>query len=198
MATAHSRKMALRFLLSFLLIGGGLAQAQAGSGISQTLIRPEKWAQPVPSEVLKNWFKLDNNVYRSLQPDRKGFEEARDKGIKTILNLRSKHPDTILIEGLGLNLVEIPMKADSFTEDTVVAALKAVQSSPKPILIHCQHGADRTGVVSALYRIVIQGWTKEEALAELTGGGFGFHSQYENIPTFIRTVDVEKIRARLQ
>jgi protein tyrosine/serine phosphatase len=167
-------------------------------GPFQTAGRPENWAKPVASQVLKNWYQLDEDVYRSLQPDRKGFEEVWNMGIKTIINLRSNHSDASLIEGLGLNLVEIPMKASSFTEDTVIAALRAIRSSPKPVLVHCQHGADRTGVILAMYRIVFQGWAKEEALAELTEGGFGYHSQYKNIPTFVRAADLEKIRAALK
>jgi tyrosine-protein phosphatase SIW14 len=170
----------------------------AGSCGAKTPLRPEKWAQPVPSATLKNWYRLDADVYRSEQPTRKGFEEIREKGIRTILNLRDKHSDETLVEGLGFQLVEIPMKALSFSEDDVVKALKAIESAPKPVLIHCQYGADRTGVIAAMYRVVFQGWTKKEALAELTGGGFGFHRYYLNIPEFIRSADVDKIRKQLK
>nr|WP_246217361.1 tyrosine-protein phosphatase [Paraburkholderia panacisoli] len=39
------------------------------------------------------------------------------------------------------------------------------------LLIHCQHGADRTGFVSALYRVLFQSWTKQQAEDELLYGG---------------------------
>jgi len=61
----------------------------------------------------------------------------------------------------------------------------------------CQQGADRSGVVIAAYRVVIQDWTKDEAIAELKKGGYGFHWYYLNIPAFIRNMDVAKFRARL-
>jgi protein tyrosine phosphatase (PTP) superfamily phosphohydrolase (DUF442 family) len=160
--------------------------------------RPTTWAERIPSTTLKNWYQLDADVYRSEQPNRKGFEEIRAKGIRSIVNLRDKYADAPLIEGLGFNLTEVPMRATHFSEEDIVKALRAIQSAPKPVLVHCQYGADRTGVVIAMYRIVFQGWTKDEALAEMRGGGFGYHALWHpNIPRFIRRVDVAKIRARL-
>lgn len=169
----------------------------AGVGACGRSARPEKWAKPVASAVLENWYQVDEGLYRSRQPDRKGFEEARTKGIRTVINLRSEHSDAKLVEGLGLGLVEIPLSAGSFTEDEILSVLKAIEKSPKPVLVHCQHGSDRTGVVSALYRILYQGWTKEEAVAELKDGGFGFHRFYVNIPAFIKNLDVARVKARL-
>jgi len=159
--------------------------------------RPAAWAERVPSQFLKNWYMLDDGVYRSEQPGRKGFEEIRDRGIKTVINLRSSHADDRKAAGLGLVLIRVPMTAGGFTEADIVAALKAIRDAPKPVLIHCQHGADRAGVVSAMYRIVFQGWAEEDAVAELRGGGFGFHSRYKNIPRFIREVDIGRIKDEL-
>jgi tyrosine-protein phosphatase SIW14 len=164
---------------------------------SPTLPRPASWAERVPSKVLKNWYKLDEDVYRSNQPNRAGFEEIRNHGIKTILNLRHNHSDDSIVEGLGFNLVRVPMTAAGFTEPDVVAALKVLKDCPKPVLIHCQRGADRSGVISAMYRVVFQGWSKEDAIAELRGGGFNFHTRYKNIPRFIRGADIDKIRKEL-
>jgi tyrosine-protein phosphatase SIW14 len=159
--------------------------------------RLSSWAQAVPSKALKNWYRLDDNVYRSEQPNREGFVEIRDHGIRTVLNLRAHHSDEAMASSLNLTLVSVPMTARRFTEDDVIAALKAIQSAPKPVLIHCRYGADRTGVVSAMYRIVFQGWTRKKALEELLGGGFGFHLQYKNIPRFIREIDLDRIKKEL-
>ena len=190
---SRSRGIARAGLISFLVLSASLCQKAP-----RIEPRPGTWAEQVPSQALKNWYKLDDDVYRSEQPNRKGFEEIRDQGIKTVLNLRSSHSDDKKAEGLGLILVRVPMRAGGFSEDDIVSALKAIKSSPKPVLIHCQHGADRAGVVSAMYRIVFQGWSKEDALAELLGGGFGFHTQYKNIPEFIREVDVDMLRKKLE
>jgi protein tyrosine phosphatase (PTP) superfamily phosphohydrolase (DUF442 family) len=177
-------------LVAAALVFGG--QAAGGTGA-----RPETWAQPVASDAIGNWFKIDDGLYRSRQPDRAGFEEARKMGIRTVVSLRSGHSDAKLAEGLGLNLVQVPMHAWHLSAGQVLRALKAIQDGPKPVLIHCQQGADRAGVVAAAYRVVVQGWTKDEAVAELKHGGFGLHWWFPNIPVFLRRLDAAKMRAAL-
>lgn len=174
----------------FAALGGGRSSAQTP--------RPDHWARPVPSDSLKNWYQLDEDVYRSEQPTRRGFVEIRDRGIRTIVNLRNRHSDAKLAEGLGFHLVEVPMAAPFLKTRHLVAALKAIREAPKPVLFHCQQGADRAGAVAAMYRIVFQGWTKEAALEELKKGGFGFHWYYWNIPRLIRRADVDKIGAAVE
>jgi protein tyrosine/serine phosphatase len=66
-----------------------------------------------------------------------------------------------------------------------------------PFLIHCQHGADRTGLMSAMYRILEQGWTRDDALKELTEGGFGYHSMWTNIIKYVKSVDVAALKAKI-
>lgn len=174
----------------FALLGGGRSSAAAN--------RPARWARPVPSDALMNWYQLDDGVYRSEQPTRRGFVEMRDRGIRTIVNLRKRHSDANLAEGLGFHLVDVPMRAPFLRERHIVAALRAIREAPKPVLFHCQQGADRAGAVAAMYRIVFQGWSKEEALEEMRRGGYGFHWYYVNIPRLIRRADVEKIRAAVE
>lgn len=172
--------------------------AFGGGRSSEATTRPERWARPVASEALEKWYQLDEQVYRSEQPTRRGFVEIRDRGIRTIVNLRNRHSDAKLTEGLGLHLVEVPMTAPFLKQRDLVAALKAIREAPKPVLFHCHHGADRVGAVAAMYRIVFQGWTKKEAIEELRQGGYGFHRIYVNIPRLIRRADVDKIRAAVE
>jgi len=173
----------------FAVLGGGRSAA--------TTPRLAHWARPVPSEALENWYQLDADVYRSEQPDRRGFVEIRDRGIRSIVNLRYGRSDARLVEGLGLHLIEVPMRAPFLRRRHLVAALRAIRDAPKPVLFHCHQGADRAGAVAAMYRIVVQGWTKEEAIEEMRHGGFGFHWYYVNIPRLIRRADIDAIRAEM-
>ena len=90
--------------------------------------------------------------------------------------------------------MEIPMNAWSVSEEDIVKALRAIQAAPKPVLVHCQYGADRSGVVLAMYRVVIQNWTKEDALAEMTQGGYRVHWYYFNLSALVKKADVARIR----
>ncbi|HVP90138.1 MAG TPA: sulfur transferase domain-containing protein [Terriglobales bacterium] len=183
------RARAAAFFIAVLALGACGSKARP---------RPANWAQPVASASIKNWYQVDADVYRSEQPTRAAFAEMRAKGIRTVINLRHDLSDESLTSGLGFGLVEIPMRAWRVSEDDVVKALRGIQAAPKPVLVHCQWGADRTGAVIAMYRVVFQGWTKTEALAELEGGGFGFHRYYLNIPALVKGADVARIRARLK
>jgi hypothetical protein len=42
-----------------------------------------------------------------------------------------------------------------------------------------------------------QGWSKDEALREMSEGGYGFHPIWANIPRYLEGVDVERLRARV-
>jgi protein tyrosine/serine phosphatase len=158
--------------------------------------RPAKWAKPVLSPALKNFYQLDEKVYRSAQPNQKGFRELERLGIPNVLNLRDYHSDRGA-EGTDLKLFRVKMEAGEITDDKVIEALTIIKQSGGPILIHCWHGSDRTGLICAMYRIVFQGWTKEDAIDELIQGEYGYHELYKNIPAYIRHVNVDKIKQAL-
>ena len=52
-------------------------------------------------------------------------------------------------------------------------------------------------LIAALYRMIHQGWTREEALRELHEGGFGFHPMWGNIPKYLEGVDLTDLQARV-
>ncbi len=43
----------------------------------------------------------------------------------------------------------------------------AAATPADPIYVHCEHGKDRTGLVIALYRMRADGWSQEQAAAEM-------------------------------
>ena len=159
--------------------------------------RPTTWATPVPSEHLDNFYRLDAKVYRGAQPDEAGFEELQDRGIRNILSFREYHADHPE-NPADFKLDRVKMAAGSITTEQVVESLRIIKRSEGPVLLHCWHGSDRTGMVSAMYRIVFQGWSKEEAIDELVNGGYGHHAWlYRNIPEFIREAEIEAIRTKV-
>ena len=67
----------------------------------------------------------------------------------------------------------------------------------QPVLVHCRHGSDRTGMMVAIYRIVVEGWTKAQAIDEMVNGGYGYHPVWRNLVRYIDALDVDAIRAEL-
>lgn len=156
--------------------------------------RPSKWAQKVSTTKLKNMYQVNDTIYRCEQPDRSDFRRLDSLGIKSVLNLRSLHSDSAKVGRLHLNIFDIPMEADAIGDAEIVAALRVLRHSPKPIIVHCMKGSDRTGVVMSMYRIIFQNWSREKAILEMMEGGYGFHRGYKNIPAYIRSVDIKMIR----
>jgi len=163
----------------------------------QTPKRPAEWARKVEVSGAPNLHKVSDVLYRSAQPTAAGMRGLKKLGVNTIVNLRSFHSDRDEIGDTGLAYEHIYMKAWHPEEKEVVRFLQIV-SNPKrtPILVHCLHGADRTGTMCAVYRIALQGWTKDAALKEMTEGGYGFHEVFANLEPWIRALDIERVRKK--
>jgi protein tyrosine phosphatase (PTP) superfamily phosphohydrolase (DUF442 family) len=159
--------------------------------------RPTHWAKPIHMEGLPNLHKVSDILYRSAQPSAEGMKRLKAMGIETIVNLRSFHSDRNEIGETGLAYEHIYMKAWHAEEEDAVKFLQIVINPKRsPVLVHCQHGADRTGTMCALYRVAVQGWSKEEASKEMMQGGFGFHGIWENLIQWINGLDIEGIKKK--
>ena len=157
-----------------------------------------RWAKPLFAPGVPNFFQVAPNFYRSAQPTGEGMRSLEKLGIKTVITLRYFHSDKDELEGTGLSGIKVPMHTWNAEIEDVVRVL-AVLSDPSgaPYLLHCQHGADRTGMMTAMYRIVLQGWEREEAIREMKEGEYGFHAIWDNLIRFIETADTENIKRRL-
>lgn len=159
--------------------------------------RPAHWAKPIQMKGAPNLHKVSDMLYRSAQPSTEGMRNLKAMGIETVVDLRSFHSDRDEIGDTGLAYEHITLKAWHPEEEDAVRFLQIV-TNPKrsPVIVHCQHGADRTGTMCVLYRVAVQGWSKEEALKEMTEGGFGFHGIWENLIQWINGLDIDRIKKK--
>jgi len=134
--------------------------------------------------------------YRSGCMTAVGLETTiKSLGIRTVINLMEESPDPILhphyfarasvkesdvVTNTGARYVAmtveyLPRNRAQFEKPETINRYLAILDEPKnyPVLIHCKAGLHRTGVLVALYRMEYEGWTKEQALAELRANGFG-------------------------
>ena len=168
------------------------------SASSELRERPENWAKPVIGSGLENFYKVDEGVYRSEQPNKKEFADLSIYGITDVLNLREHHDDNDEAAIFAINRHHLPMRTGSITEQQIIDALKIIQNREKAIVVHCWHGSDRTGATIAAYRMVFNDWSKAQAIDELANGGYGYHVRiYPNIVKLIEDLDVEKVKRSL-
>ena len=170
---------------------------QPGNSSIRVIDNPN-WAQKLYLPGLPNLHKVSDDLYRGAQPTAEGMKELEKLGIKTIINLRSLHSDRDEMEDVNLTYEHIRMTTLDPDMDDIIRFLKIItDSNSTPVFVHCQHGADRTGTMCAIYRIIIQGWSREDAVEEMTKGGYGFHTIWDNLADYIRELDIEEIKNRM-
>lgn len=188
----HIQRTFSALCLSLLTLLAG-SQTQAAE-ISPT--RPAQWAQPVENQY--NLFQMSPTLYRSALPDGRVVPLLKQMKIGTVINFLSE-PDSNWLSAPGIKQVQLPYKTNNVNDADVLATLRAIQvaEAEGPVLMHCKHGSDRTGLMSAMYRVVVQGWSKEEALNEMTQGGFGDSSHFRDGVRYMMQADIDKLRTAL-
>ncbi|PLY39900.1 protein-tyrosine-phosphatase [Janthinobacterium sp. ROICE36] len=186
--------MTLSHLLLFSL---ALAASSAGA---QAPLPPERnaaWATPLPQ--VSNLHQVTPVLYRSAKLDSTDVAQLQALGVKTVISLRSFHSDTQVLEGSGIRAVRIPINTWAIRDRHVIDTMRSIRSAEQqgPVLLHCLHGADRTGMMAAMYRMLYQGWPREKAIDELKNGGYGYHAVWKNIESYLKRVDVAALRAQI-
>ena len=155
-------------------------------------------AEMVHSGSFKRLYRINDSIYRSEQPKNKGFIELENNGLRTVLNLRRSKDDIKKARHTDLILEHIRLKSKAINENDILEVLKVIKSAKKPILIHCWHGSDRTGVAIAAYRMIFENWSAEEAIEEFRSPEFGYHENwYPNLIELLNGLNIEKLRYEL-
>jgi uncharacterized protein (TIGR01244 family) len=130
-------------------------------------------------EGIKNFYQVDQNVYRGAQPTEDGFKYLAQIGVKTVIDLRAaderSESEESMVTAAGMKYVSVPMTGlTAPTEAQISRILGVLEADNGPVFVHCKRGADRTGVVIASYRIDHDGWDNAHALSEAKARGMSF------------------------
>jgi protein tyrosine/serine phosphatase len=124
--------------------------------------------------IYSNRFRVGKQVFRSNHPTPLGVGHAARNGIKTIINLRGENDfGTNLLSSeacvkYGVKLIEFRTHSRKLpTKETINAAKVLFEEVEYPVLLHCKSGADRAGLMSALYLILHEGHPVSEAKKQL-------------------------------
>lgn len=124
---------------------------------------------PLDGFTLNRFDRVDAKVYRSGQPSGPELVALKERyGIAAVLKLN--HGTDPLPPGVTVYYHPLDVLSEP-TPEKLQAILQTLEDSPKPILIHCTHGEDRTGLVVALYRMR-HGASTEAAYADMMRHGF--------------------------
>lgn len=158
--------------------------------------RPASWAQSLDSRI--NLYRMAPDLYRSALPSARGLPQLQALGIATVINFYQRGDEQWLKDPQVVQ-VHLPLRTDRIDDADVIEALRSIHhaQSRGRVLIHCKHGQNRTGLIAAMYRVIYQNWSKEQALAEMRGGGFGGQERMDDAERYLRGVDIPALRSAL-
>ena len=133
------------------------------------------------AKELPQFAQVDEGLYRGGQPSQEGLRWLAKQGVKTIVSLRNLHKEQAgeraLAETLGLRWVNIPIYPGWRPTEGQIRQFLTLALDPvnRPLFVHCQHGKNRAGLMVAVYRMVHDGWSAQQAYEEARRLGMRFY-----------------------
>ena len=128
--------------------------------------------EATPYGGLPNFHQVSGHLYRGGQPGPGGLRELARLGVKTVINLRDEdehaRAEGEAARAEGLRYYNVPLGQHGRPSDADLERVLRIIDSPgeQPVFVHCHRGADRTGLVVAVYRMTHDGWTAARAQEE--------------------------------
>ena len=143
--------------------------------------RKLKKLAPEESPGLHNVYHLSEAVISGSEPHGEAaFEHLGGMGVKTILSVDGKAPDQEAAARRGMRYVHVPIHYSGISEDELVRIAKTFREVEGPFFVHCFHGKHRGPAAAAVGRLVLDGATRAQALAEMRQW-CGTSSKYEGL-----------------
>lgn len=165
------------------------AEVRAGTEpavASKPAVKKASSRVPTEEESILNFHKVHPYLYRSGEPPLESLARLKELGIVTIIDLRSFGPaaqkEKAQAEKLGMRYISMPMDYHAPTDEQVKTLLDEIDLAKKtmiknegrkPVLVHCQHGSDRTGAMVGIWRVRRDGWNYEDTYKEMRKYFFG-------------------------
>lgn len=137
---------------------------------------------PTEMEGLLNFHEVHPYLYRGGAPDEASLKKLKDeKHIQTLIDLRApsecKIPEKKIAAELGMEYINLPMASQAPTKKQVDTFIHEVERAKNkesgPVYVHCAHGSDRTGSLVGIWRVTHDGYTYDQAYAEMRKYFFG-------------------------
>lgn len=121
---------------------------------------------------------VDLTVWRGSRPGAPDFAgiKAFFKSVVSLEGLAEDQKEMAELTPVPVISIPISFKEIYFTglrpKGLIDTILREIAAAPKPCLVHCEHGQDRTGLIIACYRVKVYNWTRADAWAEAKKLGY--------------------------
>jgi tyrosine-protein phosphatase SIW14 len=139
---------------------------------------------------IDNFGQVDATYYRGAQPRAGDYADLAALGVKVMINLTSDDADAsekALAEQAGMRYVQIAMTTRQPPTSAQLAEFMTIVADPanQPVYVHCVGGRHRTGVMTAVYRMMHDGWDSARAFAEMKQYKFGADFLHPEFKQFV-------------
>lgn len=136
---------------------------------------------------IDNFYQLSDRFYSGSAPEGDAaFAELKKLGIKTIITVDGAKPDVDAARRFGIRYVHLPIGYDGVPAGQALRLVKAAETLPGPIYIHCHHGMHRGPSGAAVICMSVEGWTPEQAESwlHLAGTATNYPGLYRSVEQF--------------
>ena len=168
-----------------------MALALAGP-VSAADIKPPSGSSVAPTAAVQidNFGRINQHYYRGAQPGEQAFTALANLGVRTVIDLTDRDGDSNeqrLAESAGMKFFKIAMNTRVVpTAGQIATFLSAVKDpANQPVYVHCVGGKHRTGVMTAIYRMIEDGWTADRAFQEMKTYKFGADFLHPEFKKFV-------------
>jgi protein tyrosine/serine phosphatase len=177
-----TRRHTAGLVLALLLTTPAFAGPSVASSASEKIV-------DLSTITISNFGRINENYYRGAQPRGRDFASLAALGVKTVIDL-TKDGDQAepgLVQAAGMRFFRIPMTTRQPPSAATIEYFLQLVDDPanQPVYVHCQGGRHRTGVMTAVYRMTVDGWTAARAFAEMKQFRFGADYLHPEFKRFV-------------
>jgi len=138
---------------------------------------------------IDNFGQINDHYFRGAQPEARDYQDLAALGVKLVIDLtrdgRADEPG--LVKAAGMKFVRIPLTTTDRPSDQAVTQFLNLVNDPanQPVYVHCQGGRHRTGTMTAVYRMTQDGWTADQAYAEMKQYRFEGFPGHPELKSFV-------------
>jgi protein tyrosine/serine phosphatase len=165
-----------------------------------TLSIPVAAEQKQPAVHIDNFAKVSAIYYRGAQPMGQDYSDLAQLGVKTVINLTSddaQADEKSMVERNHMKYVGIPMNTRIAPSQNQLEGFLAIVNDPamQPVYVHCVGGRHRTGVMTAVYRMVDDGISGADAFKEMKQFKYGADFLHPEFKSFVERFDAKAFAA---
>jgi tyrosine-protein phosphatase SIW14 len=173
-----------------------MLRARAGAMVvagALTLAASPAWAAGARIHI-DNFGHVDDHYFRGGQPKGQDYADLAALGVKTVIDLAddSDPGEGTLVQNAKMKFIAMPMTTHQAPSAATIAKFLALVNDPanQPVYVHCVGGRHRTGVMTAIYRMTVDGWTPAKAFAEMKQYRFGADWLHPEFKDFVMAYTV--------